>query len=119
MIFVNVLEEPGICEVCGKRVRFIHVLNDKGREVRAGALCAQRLCGGSLDRNRASRRSRWLRRQWSIVPKTEYVKIGRTMISVTEDHERHGWFRFYVNGEGSRRHYPSREAAKLAAFEIA
>jgi len=117
MHWLDVLEEDAICDVCGKHIKRVHVLKDGSREVRAGQVCAQRLCGGKLDRNQASRRTRWLSRQWSIIPTTHFLKIGRTTIEVREDYERPSWYRFYIDGQGSRRHYPSLESAKLAAFE--
>lgn len=119
MVVVNVLDQPqSTCEVCGNKIRYVHILSDRGREIRAGGQCAEKLCGG-VNINRARRRSRWLNREWTIVPTTHFTKVDGHTISVAEDAERPGWYRFYINGNGSRPHFSSLTTAKLAAFDCA
>ena len=116
------------CQSCGKEhVRFIHVLgHDKHPNLRVGFRCAQKLCGDTVGpterenklRAKSSRRAKWLLREWKITKKGGHIlELEPHTILVFESKFKLGTYSFFINHVTSKKYYPSKNEAKLAAFE--
>ncbi len=120
--------DPGTCEMCGCNVlRFIHYMEHPEYDgtVEAGCVCAERMAedydGHARERdlkNRASRRARWLDRQWRVSAKgNHYLNVNGTNLGVFPSRRRCGEWGWWANGVFSRQTYESADRAKLALFD--
>lgn len=82
------------CEMCGnERIRFVHVMEhpDCDTQCEVGCICAEKLSDDyagpkrreSAMKNRATRRARWLTRQWRVSAKgNRYLNIKGINVGV-------------------------------------
>ena len=120
-----------ICEMCeSQEVRFAHHMQhpDWPDVLVVGCICAGHMEGDLAGarardtsmRNRSARRRNWLTRQWRVSAKgNPWVKADGYRVTVYPRGA--GWAVTIAFGdeppEHSRRNYPTKDAAKLAAFD--
>lgn len=134
------------CEMCGKeRLRYVHTMAHQYYEeqLQVGCICAGKMSDDAEGararekklRNRASRRTNWLKRKWKTSRNENHcLRLkGYVMVvfPVSPTHYRSGGWRFSIRGgicfsisgdsiridEFSQRTYGSQDQAKLALFE--
>jgi len=118
----------GTCEMCNHSpIRYVHCMRHSQypAALDVGCCCAERMSGDytgtkrrdEMMRSRASKRSRWLSRQWKTsMNGNAYLKIKDTFLTVFWSNHKVGWS-FSIGGKFSRSTYVSENAAKLAAFD--
>ncbi len=130
---VDDLGEPSeICEMCEiQEIRYVHIMEhpDYPGDIRAGCVCAGHMEEDYLAprvrerriRNRAERRKKWLSRRWRRSAKgNAYLNVQGYNITIYRRGD--AWSGRILNRETgheirARRHYPTEDAAKLAAFD--
>ncbi|WP_425614963.1 hypothetical protein NA78x_004847 [Anatilimnocola sp. NA78] len=117
------------CEMCGKeQVRFVHCLKHDQYDGRleVGCVCAEHLTNDYANpkaresklRNKAIRKSKWLKRKWRISKKgNPYLNTDGHNLGIYPNKFRPGMWQFHVDGEFSKESFATMEAAKLALFE--
>lgn len=116
----------GMCEMCGReRIRFVHCMEHKDHApLMVGCVCAEKMSDdyeGPKQRetklkNRASRKARWLDRQWSISRKgNPFLKIDGLCITIFQ--QGNLWKYCVGKNNFSPKSYATIEEAKLAAFD--
>lgn len=119
-------EASATCEMCGKeRIRYVHGMeHPDGLSLNVGCICAGKMTGDYEGakrrerdaRNRASRRTRWLSRQWKVSAKgNHYLKLDGRHLLVFKN--RSGQYGIKVGKEFDCRAFPTPAAAKLALFD--
>ncbi len=119
------------CQMCGQeKLRYVHIMehSDYHRTLEVGCVCAEKMTEDYLTpkkreshlRNRASRRSRWLKlRGWKISKKgNPYINIGDFNLVIYSSGNL--WrYQLKVNGDSRQgtKTYPTQEEAKLALFD--
>jgi hypothetical protein len=122
---------PGNCKMCGNEsLRYVHIMEHPHYpdSVDAGCVCAEKMCEGYDGKhrerrlaNRASRKSRWLSRDWRESEKgNEYLNIEGCNVGIYPDRYRPGKWRWWLKYDETfapcKHSFDTREAAKLALF---
>lgn len=116
------------CEMCGQEhIRFVHTMEHPAHpSLQVGCICAEKMSGDYLNprrletklRNRASRRTKWLKRRWRTSSKgNPYINADGHNIGVLPSRMRSGHWKYRIDGTFSSRSYPSVDEAKLALFD--
>jgi hypothetical protein len=130
--FEDLGEPSAVCEMCEfQTIRFVHVMQhrDYSTPLRCGCECAGKMSGDyeaaeqreRLAKNVASRRARWLVRNWKTSNKGyDYLKTDGFLITVFPDGSR--WKACVADSVSDRkqfssRTFPTEDKAKLAAFD--
>ena len=131
-IDVEDLEAPSeTCEMCGnERIRFVHIMQhpDYPENIGVGCNCAEKMTDDYAApkkreqklRNKATRKSRWLKRKWRISAKgNEFLNVDGFNVTVFRYRKgyKSGKWGFKVGGAFSLNGYLMVQEAKLAAFE--
>lgn len=122
----------GTCEMCEDReIRYVHHIEhpNYAEILDCGCVCSEKMEEDYLNpkrreadmKNAAKRRSNWLSRKWNLSAKgNHYVKIDGFHIVIFEKGGQ--WSGTITQQESgklteARKFYPTRDAAKLAAFD--
>lgn len=115
------------CEMCGnERVRYVHVMRhaEYSGELMVGCLCAAKMENDYVGakardkgiRARSARRSNWLKRKWRVSKNgNDFLNYNGLNIGVFGRGQR---WKFWVNREVFQSVYPTKEAAKMALFDL-
>ncbi len=115
------------CEMCGnERIRFVHVMEhpDCDTQCEVGCICAEKLSDDyagpkrreSAMKNRATRRARWLTRQWRLSAKgNRYLNIKGINVGVRRTGANQ--WAYWIGTRHSKKVFPTMDAARLALFD--
>lgn len=124
--------EYKICEMCGnERLRFIHVMTHDNFDgtLNVGCVCAEKMSGDSIGpkkrqeevskqtSRRASQKSKWLKRGWSLSARgnpVRYINSHHVVVRLSET-EPDRWV-YAIDLDEVETTYSSEEEAKLALF---
>jgi hypothetical protein len=127
------LDEPNaVCEMCEvQEIRYVHYMQhpDYPHALGVGCVCAEHMeddYEGPRRReqalkNAASRRKRWLSRAWRVSAKgNDYLNADGFTVTIFPQENQ--WGGVLINRQTdekyfSERQYPTKDAAKLAAFD--
>jgi hypothetical protein len=118
------------CQMCGhEEIRYVHHLEhpDYGR-LAVGCICAGKMTDDYIGpkkreeslKNKASRKSRWLKRKWKKSAKgNHYIKTEGILVTIFRQnlYWKYCVSEDMVNKEFSRERYKTCDEAKLASFE--
>jgi hypothetical protein len=133
-ICVNVCDleiAEGVCEMCGKEnIRYVHYMEHPQFENRlgVGCICAEKMSDDYVNprlrecelRNRAARRTKWLKKKWRCNDKGSYIlKIKDYHITVFQSKytTNNGEWLYYIGSKCSLISWPSASEAMLGAFD--
>ena len=115
------------CQICGKEeIRYVHIMEhpDLDEIFEVGCICAGKMTEDFYGpkaretklRNRAARRTRWLRRHWRVSAKgNQFLNAeGHNLVVYRTKNGRWG---YKIGDRFSSRTYPTTIAAKLALFD--
>lgn len=118
------------CEMCGQeQIRYVHLMehDDYPVPLRVGCICAGKMTedyGGTKRRearlrNRATRKTRWLRRKWKCSQKgNPYLNVQGHNLTVFRDRFKPGFWKYCIDRRRfSQSSHQSEQAAKLALFD--
>lgn len=117
----------GSCEMCGnEKLRYVHIMNHSSvsYNVEVGCMCAEKMSDDYLNperkekvlRNKAGRRSRWLKRNWKLSVKGNFfMKIeGHHLLIFQRKDSKWG---YKMNETFGDKTYQTKDQAKLALFD--
>ncbi|HRB30890.1 MAG TPA: hypothetical protein PK872_05190 [Ferruginibacter sp.] len=115
------------CMMCGnEKIRYVHIVShaEVKEEFRVGCVCAEKMTNDYINpgarekelRNRASRRSNWLNKNWKYSKHgNPYLKIDGKIIVIYKD-KRTGKYKVSIDEIFGRKHFANLTDAKIAAF---
>lgn len=119
-------DDYATCEMCDKeRIRYVHVMSHPRvpKSIDVGCVCAGKMSGDyegarqreRVLRNKAARRSNWLKRNWRVSAKgNPYLNIDDFNIGVHKSGAKWG---YRIGKTFSADRFPTEDEAKLALFE--
>jgi len=117
------------CEMCNnERIRYVHVMEhpDYPSPIQVGCVCAEKMSDDYINprelerklKSRATRRAKWLTRQWRISGNgNDFLNIDGYNLVVFPDIYKPGFWKYGIDGNFNSRRYRTKNEAKLSLFD--
>jgi len=116
------------CMMCGnEKIRFVHIVShpEMLEDFRVGCVCAENMTNDYINpkrrekdlRNRASRRSNWMGKQWKFSKNgNRYLKIDGKIVVIFQD-KRTNKYKISIDEIFGKKSFAELKDAKIAAFK--
>lgn len=115
------------CQMCGnEKIRFVHILShvEVVEDVRVGCICAEKMTSDYVNpkkrekelRNRASRRTSWVKKEWKISKHNNYfLKIEGHLLIIFKN-KINNKYKVKIDEKYGQKAFQDLKEAKVAAF---